>query len=151
MVCFILMQIPTLSIYNDVQFTLNLKINHLDCVLRDFETPVSSRLPLTSFQLTASSAGECDATKSTFAIGSGCWTEAVVGSAGRPTPSLCCPCSSCKSSSIFSIMFLWSFMRPEHSIIYIIIRFHGEVSKGYTLRYLTTSEFSPTILSITSQ
>jgi hypothetical protein len=71
MVGFILVKIPTLSIvYNDVQFTLNFKINRLDCVLRDFESPVSSHLPIISFQLTASSAGECDATKSTLAIGS---------------------------------------------------------------------------------
>ena len=151
MVGFIFMKIPTVfTVYNDVQFTLNFKINRLDCALRDFESPVSGHLPIISFQLTASSAGECDATKSTFAIGSACRTEVVVGSAGRPTPSLCCPCSVCKSFSIFSIMFLWSFMRPEHSILYIIIKFHGAVSKGYTLCYLTTCEFSQTILSITS-
>jgi hypothetical protein len=151
MVGFILMKIPTLFIvYSDVQFTLNFKINHLHWVLRDFESPASSHLPVISVQLTASSAGECDATKSTLAIGWVWWTEVVVGSAGRPTPSLCCPCSTCKSFSIFSIMFLWSFMRPEHSILCIIIKFHGSVSKGHTLCYLTTGEFSPTILSITS-
>jgi hypothetical protein len=71
MVGFILMEIATLFIvYNDAQFTLNFKINRLDCMLCDFESPVSSHLPVISFQLTASSAGECDATKSTLAIGS---------------------------------------------------------------------------------